>query len=124
MRQQLKTSTHDVAKVSIRQNLPALQMSEIERRYESEILGRLLKSGKVVFWRFKMELFQLGIGEFYTPSFGVVMSDGSKEFHQIKCGVYSEDSINKLNTAALFFSEYHWKMMHWKDYKWATIRNY
>ena len=65
----------------------------------SQLLARDLALGTITWWDFEPMKLRLGEGAWYTPDFGVMLSDQSFEFYEVK-GFWREAARVRIKVAA------------------------
>ncbi|MBA1156909.1 DUF1064 domain-containing protein [Microvirga mediterraneensis] len=74
------------------------QMNKTEAAYEAHLRLRQI-AGEVVWYKFEPFKLRLADNTFYSPDFGVMLSDGVIECHEVK-GFWQDDARVKIKVAA------------------------
>lgn len=104
----VKPQAQEPAPTSPKERLQALgrmaegKMNGTEQAYADLLEGRKL-AGEVAWWKFEAIKLRLADNTFYTPDFFVMMADGRLQVHEVKGGVWQDDSRVKIKVAASLY---------------------
>jgi hypothetical protein len=88
-------------KMQARGRLPVGVMNKTEAEYDA-YLADLQQRGVIVWRRFEGIKLRLADNTFYTPDFGVMLSSGLMELHEVK-GHWTDDARVKIKVAAALY---------------------
>lgn len=104
------------AKRSVPGDVGRGRMNKTETRYSLHLEARRLV-GEISRWDFEPVTFRLAKRTRYTPDFRVVLTDGSKEWHEVKGSFMREKAWIKLKLAAELHPE-RFLLCRWVDGAW------
>jgi hypothetical protein len=97
------------------------RMNKTERRFESEILEPLVRSGELIGYEFEMIRLRLADRVHYTPDFFLRWGARPWEFVEVKGAHIREDAMLKYRMAADKITWASWRMMQWRDSAWRIV---